>query len=448
MAAITEKKYVDLTGLGTFRDSLKTKLASNSASAWTVNYATNAANADIATKYKTEAGSASIADALASKVDNTKFTEKVGNLVPKTTTIAGVNLENDITKSELLTALNVVDGAQVNVIEKVSIDGVEQSINAETKTVTLDLKDYAKVSDITAVLKFKGVESTFESLNTNHPASADQVGHVWIVTEGAEYAEYVCVDTNGDTADGYKWEKLGVGVDLSGYYTKTQTESVISSAVKTAKGEIETAYKGADTALESKLQGNIDALYKVAGDSATGVIATRISAVETKATSNASAIATLNGADTVEGSVAKAIKDKIANLDSTSSAGTANGGYILSVTQTDGKVAVETASFAGDVATAGNNAVTGSAVSTYVTTQIGALDVDDIGGAGKFISVVGETAGKIHATPIAFATAVNATTTADTNKVAPTEHAVRTAIDNAYNMISAVTESEIKGLFA
>lgn len=43
--------------------------------------------------------------------------------VKKTTTIAGVDLEDNITKTELLTALNVVDGAQVNVIETVKVNG-------------------------------------------------------------------------------------------------------------------------------------------------------------------------------------------------------------------------------------------------------------------------------------------------------------------------------------
>ena len=40
--AFTGKKYVDLTGLGTFRDSLKTKLSNNSISVWSVNYANSA----------------------------------------------------------------------------------------------------------------------------------------------------------------------------------------------------------------------------------------------------------------------------------------------------------------------------------------------------------------------------------------------------------------------
>ena len=100
-------------------------------------------------------------------------------------------------------------------------------------------------------------------------------------------------------------------------------------------------------------------------------------------------------------------------------------------------VAVKTASFSGAVAQGDTNAVTGGAVATYVTGEIANLDVTDISNAGSFISAVGETAGKIHATPMAFATSVNADTTAS-NNIAPTEHAVRTAIDDAYNMITAV----------
>lgn len=43
--------------------------------------------------------------------------------VKKTTTIAGVDLEDNITKTELLTALNVEDGAEVNIIESVQVNG-------------------------------------------------------------------------------------------------------------------------------------------------------------------------------------------------------------------------------------------------------------------------------------------------------------------------------------
>ena len=52
--------------------------------------------------------------------------EEVGDeaeFVKKTTTIAGVDLQDNITKTELLTALNVADGAQVNVLETVQVNG-------------------------------------------------------------------------------------------------------------------------------------------------------------------------------------------------------------------------------------------------------------------------------------------------------------------------------------
>ena len=43
--------------------------------------------------------------------------------VKKTTTIAGVDLQDNITKTELLSALNVEDGAEVNIIESVKVNG-------------------------------------------------------------------------------------------------------------------------------------------------------------------------------------------------------------------------------------------------------------------------------------------------------------------------------------
>lgn len=53
--------------------------------------------------------------------------------VKKTTTIAGVDLEDNITKTELLTALNVADGAQVNVLEGVQVNSSDLTIDANKK---------------------------------------------------------------------------------------------------------------------------------------------------------------------------------------------------------------------------------------------------------------------------------------------------------------------------
>ena len=432
--AITGKQYVDLAGLTKFKELL---VAGYETGKFTVKQATNATNAEIATKYKTADGSASIADALDSKANSSTLTAEVEKLVPKTTTIAGINLQSNIAAADLVSALDK-SSKIINVIETVKVrnngETAFKALQVTDKAVEIDLSGYAKTSDITSVLQFKGTVD-YENLLPTENVKAGDVWHVkYSGSEGTKglNAEYVYINND--------WELLGPVVDFSAYYTKTEADAAITKAVGTAKTEITSAYQAADTKLKKALQDNIDALYKVEGNTATGTIATRISAVESTADANETAINTLNGDENTTGSVAKAIKDKIATLDSTSSAASASdakGGYVYSVNQTDGKVAVKTASFAGDVATAGNNAVTGSAVSTYVTGAIGDLDVANIGSAGSFISVVGETDGKVHAEATAFVATVKATTT-EADKIAPNEHAVRTAIDSAYNMITAV----------
>jgi len=65
----------------------------------------------------------------------------LGTKVAKTQTIAGVDLQDNVTKSELLTALNVADGAQVNVIESIYLndDLITPNINKEVGLYTLTL---------------------------------------------------------------------------------------------------------------------------------------------------------------------------------------------------------------------------------------------------------------------------------------------------------------------
>ena len=55
----------------------------------------------------------------------------------KTTTIAGVDLENNITKQEMLTALNVADGAQINALEGVQVNGTNLAITNKKVNVTV-----------------------------------------------------------------------------------------------------------------------------------------------------------------------------------------------------------------------------------------------------------------------------------------------------------------------
>lgn len=62
---------------------------------------------------------------------------KAADFVAKTTTIAGVDLADNITKDEMLTALNVEDGAEVNVIETVKVNGTALGVSSKAVNVTV-----------------------------------------------------------------------------------------------------------------------------------------------------------------------------------------------------------------------------------------------------------------------------------------------------------------------
>ena len=159
---------------------------------------------------------------------------------------------------------------------------------------------------------------------------------------------------------------------------------------------------------------------------------------------NEAAIATLNGADSVEGSVAKKIKDTISGLTGTQSA----GDYVTSVTQADGKIAVIKGT-KGSVADKDIGLVDGGTVHSFVTshvaTAIQALDVDLAGGDGKFLSAISEADGKISATYKTLDATIPESN--PSNVVAPTTSAVKDYSDSVYVAISSVSSEEISQLF-
>lgn len=83
--------------------------------------------------------------------------------------------------------------------------------------------------------------------------TADKLGKLYMIPAQSTvlhdlFEEYIVVHSPSTTEEVYMWEKWGSGqitVDLSGYYTKSQVDSAIS----TAKSELEAA----DTALEGQI---------------------------------------------------------------------------------------------------------------------------------------------------------------------------------------------------
>jgi hypothetical protein len=447
--AFTEKKYVDLTGLETFTNSLKTTLSANTASKWAVNYANTAGSATKAT----QDGSGNI-------IVDTYLTQASAKTtyVPLTRTIAGLALSTDITAESLRGAINVADGAQVNVIESVSIKGgATQTITG--KNVELNLDAYAKKDDITAVLKFMGVKTSTSQLPT---ASANMVGHVWVVTSGTgsdAYAEYVCVDNGESVETQYTWERLGNGASLDGYYNKEEIDNKFTllslsnpgadgkfiSAVSQTNGQVAasaTAF-ASSVAENGKVAPTSGAVYTAIEGAKSALMGTGAGDSTSTIKKNEAAIAVLNGANTVEGSVAKSIKDAIDALDGTQGA----GDYVTSVTQIDGKVSVTRAT-KGVVNGTDTGLVDGKTVQAALTTQIASaiagLDVAEVGGDGKFLSAIYETDGKIFATvkPLDTTIGDNPSTV-----VAPTTKAVKDYADSVYTAFGSVADSDIQALF-
>ena len=90
---------------------------------------------------------------------------------------------NDYTTQEKTKLSGVETGAEVNVIEGVSISGgAAATVDSSTKIATLDLSNYALKSDISAAFNVKGSKDTFAEL----PASGNSSGDVWNVRIAAE----------------------------------------------------------------------------------------------------------------------------------------------------------------------------------------------------------------------------------------------------------------------
>lgn len=126
--------------------------------------------------------------------------------------------------------------AGLEIINTLESDRTDAALSAAQGKALKTLVDDLRAS-VAAALDYKGTKDTYEDL----PSENNKKGDVWNVVAahgstpaGTNYAW-----------DGTQWDPLGGTVDLSGYYTKSQVDSAIS----TAKSELEAA----DTALEGQI---------------------------------------------------------------------------------------------------------------------------------------------------------------------------------------------------
>lgn len=122
----------------------------------------------------------------------------------------------------------IATGAEVNVnADWNAVSGDAQILNKPTTISGYGITDaYTKTEidgKVSGVFHYKGTKATVAQL----PSSGNEVGDVWHVT--ADNGEYAW--------DGTTWQELGSTVDLSSYYTKTETDTLLGNKVDKVSGK-------------------------------------------------------------------------------------------------------------------------------------------------------------------------------------------------------------------
>ena len=232
-----------------------------------------------------------------------------------------------LVESEFKDGLTVSDSGEVSVLADaasedflsvsasgVKVSGVQDAIDTAVSDAKAELigdaaEDYNTMGKLED--KIQEVDKKASAAHTKVNAKAD--GHVTVTVE------------TKTTADGVAYSEV------------TVAENDIASA-DDLEAEI-TRAKAAEDTIEASVGLAEDGSHKTTDGNYTSkatTIAGEIAALDAQVKTNADAIDTLNGADTVTGSVAKSIKDAVEALDVTAVGGT--GKYITTVSQTDGKV--------------------------------------------------------------------------------------------------------------
>ena len=146
---------------------------------------------------------------------------KVGNGEPENGAVV-VTLEKLGTVAITSDKLLLID------TNKTNIDTLISNLNNNTY-------NFAKKSDITSILRYKGTVASESAL----PSSNNQAGDVYLVTDKA--CEHIW--------NGTKWEEFGPTIDLSAYITSSQLTTQLNSLHTTITAEINAAKSGLETSI-------------------------------------------------------------------------------------------------------------------------------------------------------------------------------------------------------
>lgn len=123
---------------------------------------------------------------------------------------AGFSLISDADQAKLD---GIASGAQINLIESITIDGVAQNIN--NKNVTLDLSSYVKGTDVASALVYRGGVIEASDL----PSTFRKIGDVYNIKKaGGTDADGTAIRAGDNVVwNGTGWDVLAGTTDLSGY---------------------------------------------------------------------------------------------------------------------------------------------------------------------------------------------------------------------------------------
>ena len=178
---------------------------------------------------------------------------------------------NDYTDADKNKLSGIASGAQENIIENITVNGVAQVINNKTVALTImtnavdDLVNYYKKSEtytqsevnalISAIPKF-GIKVVDTLPTTDISNSTVYLLRTSETETGNLYTEYIYAEITTGT---YQWEKLGTQtLDLSDYVTTNELNVALTGYVTTTALATELAKYTDNTTLTSLLNNKVD----------------------------------------------------------------------------------------------------------------------------------------------------------------------------------------------